>query len=216
MDQRRAAAGRRLFVRFIHRDDQANRALPRVQLFAEPHDAALPLDQKISAAVAHASMEFEQPLDGLGIHDDGQLHVVGGVDQRPELIQHDQAGFVQRGFSSGVMVDELEKLAKAAAPGQFLFVTLFLSKPPGDFCTPGSVVIALETVFTDDLTFKRDASLQSPKGVVTWHSTRGTIARPNDLAPTAIGLVRSAVEAFILDIPDHEFEEPLEAPPPLD
>ena len=148
-----------------------------------------------------------------------QLRGIQGITVRVQVIDHDALHSRSLAESLQAVADSVvrnQKLAKAAAPGQFLFVTLFLSKPPGDFCAPGSVVIALETVFTDDLTFKRDPSLQSPKGIVTWHSTRGTIARPNDLAPTAIGLVRSAVESFILDIPDHEFEEPLETPPPLD
>ena len=147
-----------------------------------------------------------------------QLRGIQGIDVRVQVIDHDTLhprSLEESLQAVAASIVRYQKLAKAPAPGQFLFVTLFLSKPPGDFCASGSVLIVVETVFTDDLTFKRDPSLQSPKGVVTWHATRGAIARPNDLAPTAIGLVRSAVEAFILDIPDHEFEEPLETPSPL-
>ena len=147
-----------------------------------------------------------------------QLRGIRGLSVRVQVIDQDVTlpRLLEESLQSAAeSVVRYQKLAKAAGPDQVLYVTLFLSKPPGDFCAPGSVVIALETVFTDDLTFRRDPSLQSPKGIVTWHSTRGAIARPNDLAPVPLGLVRSAVESFILDIPDHEFEEPLETPRPL-
>ena len=70
-----------------------------------------------------------------------QLRGIQGIDVCVQVIDHDalhSRSLAESLQAVAASIVRYQKLAKAAAPGQFLFVTLFLSKPPGDFCAPGT------------------------------------------------------------------------------